>query len=151
MVINLAADLAVAFVNSPSQDGPEISRAAVAPLTRHRGLVRQALMLRRTQIGLGAVALLIGLALIGPLLAPHSATGFVGAPFSGPSSSAPFGTDTLGRDVLSRFLDGGRTILAIAFTGTVLGIAAGTALGLACASTSRKSSTTSRPAPAPTP
>jgi peptide/nickel transport system permease protein len=104
----------------------------VAPLTRHRGLVRQALKLRRTQIGLGAMVLLIGLALIGPLFAPHSATGFVGAPFSGPSSSAPFGTDTLGRDVLSRFLDGGRTILAIAFTGTALGIAAGTALGLAC-------------------
>jgi peptide/nickel transport system permease protein len=102
------------------------------PLTRHRGLVRQALMLRRTQIGLGAIVLLIGLALIGPLFAPHSATGFVGAPFSGPSSSAPFGTDTLGRDVLSRFLDGGRTILAIAFAGTALGIAAGTALGLVC-------------------
>jgi peptide/nickel transport system permease protein len=89
-------------------------------------------MLRRTQIGLGAIAALIGLALIGPLFAPHSATGFVGAPFSGPSSSAPFGTDTLGRDVLSRFLDGGRTILAIAFAGTALGIAAGTALGLVC-------------------
>jgi peptide/nickel transport system permease protein len=102
------------------------------PLTRHRGLVRQALMLRRTQVGLGAIVLLIGLALIGPLFAPHSATGFVGAPFSGPSGAAPFGTDTLGRDVLSRFLDGGRTILAIAFAGTALGIAAGTALGLVC-------------------
>jgi peptide/nickel transport system permease protein len=102
------------------------------PLTRHRGLARQALRLRRTQLGLGAIVLLIGLALIGPLFAPHSATGFVGAPFSGPSSSVPFGTDTLGRDVLSRFLDGGRTILAIAFAGTALGIAAGTALGLVC-------------------
>jgi peptide/nickel transport system permease protein len=94
--------------------------------------VRQALRLRRTQMGLGAMVLLIGLALIGPLFAPHSATGFVGAPFSGPSSSAPFGTDTLGRDVLSRFLDGERTILAIAFAGTALGITAGTALGLVC-------------------
>lgn len=102
------------------------------PLTRHRGLARQALRLRRTQLGLGAIVLLIGLALIGPLFAPHSATGFVGAPFSGPSGAAPFGTDTLGRDVLSRFLDGGRTILAIAFAGTALGIAAGTALGLVC-------------------
>ena len=94
--------------------------------------MRQALRLRRTQLGLGVVVLLIGLALIGPLFAPHSATGFVGAPFSGPSGVAPFGTDTLGRDVLSRFLDGGRTILAIAFAGTALGIAAGTALGLVC-------------------
>ena len=108
-------------------EGPVIS-----PLIRHRGLARQALRLRRTQLGLGVVVLLIGLALIGPLFAPHSATGFVGAPFSGPSGAAPFGTDTLGRDVLSRFLDGGRTILAIAFAGTALGIAAGTALGLVC-------------------
>ena len=108
-------------------EGPVIS-----PLIRHRGLARQALRLRRTQLGLGVVVLMIGLALIGPLFAPHSATGFVGAPFSGPSGVAPFGTDTLGRDVLSRFLDGGRTILAIAFAGTALGIAAGTALGLVC-------------------
>ena len=106
-------------------EGPVIS-----PLIRHRGLVRQALRLRRTQLGLGVLVLLIGVALIGPLFAPHSATGFVGAPFSGPSGAAPFGTDTLGRDVLSRFLDGGRKILAIAFAGTALGIAAGTVLGL---------------------
>jgi peptide/nickel transport system permease protein len=106
-------------------EGPVIS-----PLTRHRGLARQALRLRRTQLGLGVLVLLIGVALIGPLFAPHSATGFVGAPFSGPSGAAPFGTDTLGRDVLSRFLDGGRKILAIAFAGTALGIAAGTVLGL---------------------
>ena len=106
-------------------EGPVIS-----PLIRHRGLVRQALRLRRTQLGLGVLVLLIGVALIGPLFAPHSATGFVGAPFSGPSGAAPFGTDTLGRDVLSRFLDGGRKILAIAFAGTALGISAGTVLGL---------------------
>lgn len=102
----------------------------VSPLIRHRGLARQALRLRRTQLGLGVLVLLIGTAFIGPLFAPHSATGFVGAPFSGPSGAAPFGTDTLGRDVLSRFLDGGRKILAIAFAGTALGIAAGTVLGL---------------------
>ena len=64
----------------------------VALLTRHRGLVRQALMLRRTQVGLAAIVLMVGLALIGPLFAPHSATAFVGPPFSGPSGpprSAP--------------------------------------------------------------
>jgi peptide/nickel transport system permease protein len=105
---------------------------AAAPLARYRGFLRQALRLRRTQVGLGAVVLLTGLALIGPLLAPHSATSFIGAPFHGPSRTALFGTDDLGRDVLSRFLDGGRKILAIAFAGTALGVAAGTALGLVC-------------------
>ena len=62
---------------------------AVALLTRHRGLVRQALMLRRTQIGLAAVAALIGLALIGPLFAPHSATEFVGAAVQRPLGGRP--------------------------------------------------------------
>jgi peptide/nickel transport system permease protein len=104
----------------------------VSPLARHRGLLRQALRLRRTQIGLAAVVAIVGLALIGPVFAPHSATGFVGAPFSGSSGAAPFGTDNLGRDVLSRFLDGGRKILAIGFAGTALGITVGTALGLVC-------------------
>ena len=104
--------------------------SAVAPLGRHQGLLRQALRRRRAQVGLIAVAVPVAIAIIGPLFAPHSATGFVGAPFSGASGSAWFGTDTLGRDVFSRFLDGGRNILAIAFAGTVLGVAAGTVLGL---------------------
>jgi peptide/nickel transport system permease protein len=50
---------------------------------------------------------------------------------------APFGTDNLGRDVLSRFLDGGRTILAIGLLGTVLGVASGTMLGLLAGYTTR--------------
>ena len=104
--------------------------SAVAPLGRHQGLLRQALRRRRAQVGLIAVAVPVAIAIIGPLFAPHSATAFVGAPFSGASGSAWFGTDTLGRDVFSRFLDGGRNILAIAFAGTVLGVAAGTVLGL---------------------
>ena len=58
---------------------------AVAPLGRHQGLLRQALRRRRAQIGLIAVAVPVAIAIIGPLFAPHSATGFVGAPFSGAS------------------------------------------------------------------
>jgi peptide/nickel transport system permease protein len=117
----------VSSVSAPLEaaEGP-----VVAPLGRRRGLARQALRLHRTQLGLGIVVALVGLALLGPLFAPHSATGFVGQPFTGPSGAAPFGTDGLGRDVLSRFLDGGRKILAISFAGTALGIAAGTAIGL---------------------
>jgi peptide/nickel transport system permease protein len=105
---------------------------AASSVVRHRGFLRQALRLYRTRIGIAAVIVVAGIALIGPVLTPHSATGFVGAPFSGPSGVAPFGTDDLGRDVLSRFLDGGRKILAVAFAGTVLGIAVGTTLGLVC-------------------
>jgi len=100
------------------------------PMRRHRGFLRQALGLRRTQVGLVAVGLLVALALLGPFFAPYTATEFVDIPLSAQSEAATFGTDNLGRDVLSRFLLGGRTILAIAFFGTLLGFAAGTAFGL---------------------
>jgi peptide/nickel transport system permease protein len=104
---------------------------------RHKGFLRQALRLRRTRVGLAAVGLLVLVAMVGPFVAPHTATQFVDSPFHGSSGTAPFGTDNLGRDVLSRFLDGGRTILTIAFLGTVLGVASGSALGLLAGYTSR--------------
>ena len=86
--------------------------------------------LRRTQAGLVVVALVVGIALFGPLVAPHSATGFVDLPFAQPSHAALLGTDFLGRDVLSRVLDGGRSILVISFVAAIVGVGAGTILGL---------------------
>jgi len=106
-------------------------------MRRHRGFVRQALRLRRTQIGLVFVALLVLVAVAGPYFAPYSPTEFVDIPFSGPTDAAALGTDNLGRDVLSRFLFGGRAILAIGFLGTVLGVASGTVLGLIAGYTTR--------------
>jgi peptide/nickel transport system permease protein len=49
----------------------------------------------------------------------------------GPSGAHWFGTDPLGRDVLSRVLVGARNILVITPLATVLGTILGTALGLA--------------------
>ena len=73
---------------------------------------------------------MIGLALIGPYLAPHSTTEFVGAPFAPPSSKAPFGTDSVGHDVLSRFLAGGQNVLLLAILATVITIVGGTVVAL---------------------
>jgi len=47
-----------------------------------------------------------------------------------PSGAHWFGTDSLGRDVLSRVIVGAREILIVALLATVLGAAVGTALGL---------------------
>jgi peptide/nickel transport system permease protein len=109
----------------PSADVPVAERR-----TRHRGFLRQSLRLARTQIGLVIVALVVGVAVFGPYFAPHSTTEFVGAPFSGASPTAHLGADYLGRDVLSRFLSGGREILIVGLLGTVVAVGAGTALGL---------------------
>jgi peptide/nickel transport system permease protein len=98
-----------------------------------RSLLGRAARLGRTRLGLGIVGLMVLLALVGPWLAPHSPTEFVAAPNSGPSSSAVFGADALGRDVLSRFLSGGRTVLGLSVAATVFGITAGTVVGLVAA------------------
>jgi peptide/nickel transport system permease protein len=96
-------------------------------------LLRDALRLGRTRIGLGIVALVVAVALLGPLVAPHSPTEFVGVPNSPPGGEATFGTDALGRDVLSRFLHGGLTVLWLSAAATLLGIALGTVVGLVAA------------------
>jgi peptide/nickel transport system permease protein len=97
------------------------------------GILRSASRLTRTRVGLGIVGLMVAIALFGPLIAPYSPTEFVAAPNSGPSSDALFGADALGRDVWSRFLYGGRTVLWLSVSATVLGIAAGTVIGLVAA------------------
>jgi ABC-type glutathione transport system ATPase component/ABC-type dipeptide/oligopeptide/nickel transport system permease subunit len=66
----------------------------------------------RRSVGAG-VALVILLAVVGPLLAPYSAEQAVGMPFAGPGGGAVLGTDRLGRDVLSHLLTGGFQLLVV--------------------------------------
>lgn len=113
----------------PDPPAARAGRAADAA-PRRRGFVVQALRLGRTRLGLVLVGAVAAVAVFGPFFAPHATTAFVGAPFTGPSPGASLGTDYLGRDVLSRFLGGGRTILVIGLLGTLLGVGCGTALGL---------------------
>lgn len=96
-------------------------------------LGKSALRLRRTQVGLVLVLIVVLLALFGPALAPRSTTAFAGAPYQPPSRDLLFGTDALGRDVLSRFLSGGRSLLALAVLATLFGVGLGTISGLVSA------------------
>jgi len=89
--------------------------------------------LSRTRIGVALVLLLVLLALVGPYLAPHSAADFVGTPNTGPAPGLPLGTDYLGQDVWSRFLAGGRGLLAIAAISTAIGLVVGVGIGLVAA------------------
>jgi peptide/nickel transport system permease protein len=104
-----------------------------APARARFALLADALRLGRTRFGVVIVALLVLVALAGPLVAPHSPTEFVGIPNSAPSGDAIFGTDALGRDVLSRFLNGGRTVLWLSAAATLLGMVVGVAIGLIAA------------------
>jgi ABC-type dipeptide/oligopeptide/nickel transport system permease subunit len=95
--------------------------------------VRGRLRFARTPAGLVGLLLLaavVGLALLGPFLAPHEPDLPVGIPLTGPAEGRVLGTDFLGRDVLSRVLWGGRSVLALAGAATLLAYLAGGATGL---------------------
>ncbi|MGN9841253.1 ABC transporter permease [Nonomuraea sp. H19] len=85
--------------------------------------------------GIALFALVALVILLGPELAPYSATKPVGPPYAAPGQAGLLGTDHLGRDVASRMLHGGRPLvltgLAAALAGTALGASAGLVAALA--------------------
>lgn len=87
----------------------------------------------QTKIGVGLVLILLGVIFLGPWLAPHSTTDFVAAPYAEPSDAARLGADSLGRDVLSRFLSGGMLILGLSLAATAIGLVSGVTIGLVAA------------------
>jgi peptide/nickel transport system permease protein len=92
-----------------------------------------ALLLRKPTFVVGAAILLLWIvcAVFGSAIAPHSPLAQqLLATNAAPSAAHWFGTDQLGRDVLSRVIAGARDILLIAVAATVLGTLLGTALGL---------------------
>jgi peptide/nickel transport system permease protein len=96
--------------------------------------VRHRFRFARTRAGLIGLLVLVltaGTALFGPFFAPHSPVTTLAAPASGPSGATLLGTDFLGRDVLSRVLWGGRSVLLLAVLATVLAYALGLLIGLA--------------------
>jgi peptide/nickel transport system permease protein len=95
---------------------------------RHKGAV----------VGVFIAAAVAAAAVLAPVLAPYEPTAITPDILQGPSREHLFGTDELGRDVLSRVLYGARIspwvgVLAIAlagFVGTALGLISGYAGGM---------------------
>jgi peptide/nickel transport system permease protein len=116
-----------------------IDAIELAPEDRRRSpgrvLVSAAWRQHRTKIGLGITLLLVGIAVFGRLVAPYPPDQGVEnqLPFAPPSSDALLGTDDLGRDVLSRFLYGGLSVLLLSGLATALGMVLGVSIGLVAA------------------
>ncbi|NUP78946.1 MAG: dipeptide/oligopeptide/nickel ABC transporter permease/ATP-binding protein [Nonomuraea sp.] len=92
-------------------------------------------MLRRLGPGFWIAAGWILLVLAGALLADVLPIGrydetLAGPPESGPSLAHPFGTDGLGRDVLSRVVYGSRVSLGVGVGAVLLGLGVGAPLGV---------------------
>ncbi len=83
-------------------------------------------------VGLLMLAVLLAIAVVGPLMAPHSPARTSPASLDGPTAAHWLGTDSIGRDVLSRLIVGGRATLVITFVAVAIALAAGLILGLTC-------------------
>ena len=115
-----------------TRDSPSLT---AAPARRREWTVtlRRAASLPRGKVGLGLMALVVAVAVIGPFVAPHTDTANLVGPYSAPSGQALLGGDELGRDVLSRVLNGGWVLLLMAAAATLLGVAVGSVSGIAAA------------------
>jgi peptide/nickel transport system permease protein len=93
---------------------------------------RRVLRDRRIIFGAAVVSFLTVAALLAPLLMQYDPAEQLGYAFQQqpPSAAHPFGTDHVGRDVLSRVLAGIRLSLAIASLSVLLSLTIGTAVGL---------------------
>ena len=107
---------------------------AAASMPRRRGAVRRfagRLGSREAAVGLSILALLALVAILAPLLAPHSPESIdANRVLAGPSLSHPFGSDALGRDVLSRVLFAFRSSLSISLGAVALALVLGIPLGV---------------------
>ena len=85
------------------------------------------------RFGLIFVSLYIFVALFAPWLAPYGESQVFPAPYEPWSEKFVFGTDQIGRDILSRLIYGARNTVGIAVATTFLSFLIGGALGLAAA------------------
>jgi peptide/nickel transport system permease protein len=110
-----------------------VAAPAAARQRRAARVERLRLIVRTPTLVAGGVVLLfwVACALFASHIAPHDPI----APdilhkLQAPSGAHPFGTDSLGRDVLSRVIFGARGILVVAPLATLFGTVLGTTVGL---------------------
>ena len=85
------------------------------------------------RFGLIVIAIYIFIAVFAPWLAPYGESQVFPAPYEPWSKEFIFGTDQIGRDILSRMIYGARNTVGIAVATTALAFFIGGVLGLAAA------------------
>lgn len=118
-------------------DLPVLAEGFVGIESRRRSWARALIRRKIVLLGLVIIALMVAGALFAPWLAPHDPLrqnlAFRNVPpvgLSGSDIAFPFGTDPLGRDILSRLLYGARVSLVVAFSAVVLQGLIGVVTGL---------------------
>lgn len=81
--------------------------------------------------GFAVLFVIVMLCVLAPVITEYSPSDMdLASAKQGPSAEHPFGTDGMGRDVLSRLLHGGRYSLALGLAGALLSTIAGIVIGL---------------------
>jgi peptide/nickel transport system permease protein len=118
--MNVAAAPPLAPLAAPTSARGAARRETLRALARSKTFV----------LGMLIILWWVFCAFLGPTIAPHDPLNGTADVLKAPTGAHPFGTDQLGRDVLSRVLAGARSILIAAPLATLLGLVAGTSLGL---------------------
>jgi peptide/nickel transport system permease protein len=116
-------------MSSVADDPASVLEAAGRPSP---GLLRRLPHSPVAMVGLALVLFWIVLALAAPLLplVPPNAQDYMAMSHPGSSAAHWLGVDPLGRDVLSRIIWGGRTVLAVAPVAVIAAYVVGAAMGL---------------------
>jgi peptide/nickel transport system permease protein len=85
---------------------------------------------RKMLVGSAILAILILIAIVGPFITPYSPDADDYDLFSSPSWDHPFGTDSYGRDILSRMMAGSQISLTVGISVAILSMVIGVSLGL---------------------
>ena len=92
----------------------------------------------QARLGFALAAIVLFVALLGPQAAPQSPLALVGPTYGLPGGEALLGYDYLGRDVLSRLLAGGRSVLWMSFAASAIALAVGAVIGIAAGLSRRR-------------
>ncbi|MBI1384832.1 MAG: ABC transporter permease subunit [Rhizobiales bacterium] len=88
---------------------------------------------RSARIGGTIVVTFLAVAFLGPMLSPYGEFEIVGSVWEGPSARHWLGTDSVGRDMLTRILAGGQLTAIVSFLATTGAFLIGCPLGIAAA------------------
>jgi peptide/nickel transport system permease protein len=98
----------------------------LASLTKRRGLAGKLVV-----FGAILTGFVVLMTAVSPLIVPNDPSKInIGKPLTAPNSQFPFGTDDVGRDMLSRIIAGGGVMLQVALVSVAICLAIGVPLGL---------------------
>lgn len=107
-----------------------MSIESASPAASRFQLLRAVFRSAQGRLGMGLTLIVVLAACLGPQLRPWDPQALESVPGAGPAPGHLLGSDALGRDVLSRLLSGGASILIISLLAVVGAYAAGLLVGM---------------------